>query len=399
MKKNFVNKTDYGLVFTEYFFQCCLQKQFDDPHLIVDIAEYAPSASESMAHEIKNPKSGDHPIGVQRYNLSFLKNGEIKHVVVIAKSKISEQNYLQIITGAFETCGIKTRQPLISYLSQLEFENVNRKEIMIYEMQKDHAAFQQYLPSSYGTYLSEDGRVCVLILQYLKEEYLSLDLFNFEKWDQIAIDGFIDAISQLHAVWYGREKEVAKIPGFENVLDLNKMQQFMPYWLALLAAVEQAKPPFMQASDYDLHHELLIDLTTWRGQIDAMKKTLVHNDCVPKNVGINLTDGEKQIYVYDWELATVHLPQRDVVEFLSYVLPRDFSLELLTHYIERQRIKLAETTGENIHKQEWVLGFKYSIYDYLIQRIMPQIVFEKLEARNIEKVYANARRMMALLPE
>lgn len=101
--------------------------------------------------------------------------------------------------------------------------------------------------------------------------------------------------------------------------------------------------------------------------------------------------------VYDWEIATIHIPQRDIVEFLSYVLPENFDSTLLGNYIERHRIKLSETTKLAIDATQWRHGFQYALYDYLIQRIFPQIPFEKLEARNIAKVYNNARRMMALL--
>ena len=69
MDSTYVKTTEVGLVFTKQFFQFCLRKQLNDPTLMIHEAEYAPSASEKMALARKHPKSGSHPIGVQRYNL------------------------------------------------------------------------------------------------------------------------------------------------------------------------------------------------------------------------------------------------------------------------------------------------------------------------------------------
>ncbi|ASQ47330.1 3-hydroxy-3-methylglutaryl-CoA reductase [Legionella clemsonensis] len=397
MKENFVQTNDSGLFFTKDFFEFCLRKQFNDPGLTVEAVNYVPSASEKMALELKHPKKGDHPIGVQRYNLSLVRQNQKETVSLIIKSKISEQQYLQAITHAFEKCGISTTTPLLDYMSQLEFMNVNRKEVTIYEMQKKYEAFQQFMPTCYGYFLDEKDGACVLILQYLSDDYLSLDPFNVEKWTQPAIESFINAVSQLHAVWYGRTSELSGFSCFKNVLNANKMQEFMPYWQALASAVEHAAIPFLSKTDYDLHQQWIHTILKWRPHIDNMKKTLVQNDCVPKNVGINLSSKFTEVYLYDWEIATIHVPQRDLVEFLAYVLPHSFSKELLNSYIERHRQQLTLHNQYPIDEKEWHFGFLYSAYDYLIQRVLPQLVFEKLEARNIETVYKNTRRMINLL--
>ncbi|KTD07889.1 3-hydroxy-3-methylglutaryl-CoA reductase [Legionella jamestowniensis] len=397
MKENYVQANDSGLFFTHDFFEFCLRKQFNDPGLTVEEVHYVPSAGEKMALELKHPKKGDHPIGVQRYNLSLVRQNQKETVSLIVKSKISERQYLQAITQAFEKCGISTATPLLDYMSQLEFMDVNQKEITIYDMQKEFDAFQKFMPACYGYFLDGSDGACVLILQYLADDYLSLDPFNVEKWTQDAIEPFINAISQLHAVWYGKTGGLREFPCFKNVLDADKMQRFTPYWHALSDAVENATLPFLTGTDYALHRQLINTIPQWRPHLDAMKKTLVQNDCVPKNVGINLNHEPKEIYIYDWEITTVHVPQRDLVEFLAYVLPHAFSKELLYSYIERHREQLALHSQHNIDKKEWHLGFLYSAYDYLIQRVLPQLVFEKLEARNIEKIYKNTRRMMSLL--
>lgn len=397
LKPGYVKTTRYGLEFSELFFQDSLKKYFSDPNIEVLSAKYSPSAADKVAWSAKHPKEGDQPIGVQRYEIHFKKNGKIENQFVIAKSKISDSHYLQVISGAFEKCGIQTVPPVIDYLSQLEFSNLNRKETAVYNMQRSFEAFRHSMPLCYGTYLDEEGDDCVLILQCLDEEWLSLDPNDVSMWNQNAIETLIDSISPMHAVWYKKEKEIAKIKGFENLFNVDKMQQFMPYWIALADAVKATNLPFLTKEDYLFHTHLIETIPEWRSKIDVMDKTLVQNDCVPKNVALCNQNGKKKVLIYDWEIATVHIPQRDIVEFLSYVLPENFDAKLLKSYIERHRIQLNEATKQTINASEWQLGFKYALYDYLIQRVFPQIPFELLEARNIAKVYHNARRMMLLL--
>lgn len=397
MDPKYIEKTPYGLGFSAVFFQDSLRNYFADPNLEVISATYSPSASDKMAWSPKFPKAGEHPIGVQRYELSFKTKGTTKTLFVIAKSKISDARYLQVISGAFEKCGIKPDRPVIDYLSQLEFAHLNLKEVAIYNMQRTYPAFRDNMPWCYGTFVDDKGDICVIIMQYLEDDWLSLNPFDTSKWDQSSVELMIDALAAMHAVWYRRDKEVAKINGFENVLTSEKMQRFMPYWQALVNAASATGLPFLTPADNTFHQHIIDTIPTWRGAIDAMDKTLTQNDCVPKNTALENKNGIKKVYIYDWEIATVHVPQRDPAEFLSYVLPENFDLQLLTHYMERHRTKLEQATNSKIDGQQWKLGFKYAAQDFLLQRVLPQLPFEKLEARNIKKVYQSTRRMIELL--
>lgn len=186
--------------------------------------------------------------------------------------------------------------PILDYLSQLEFSNLNRKEITIYNMQHSFEAFQYAMPLCYGTYLDEKEKACVLILECLDEEWLSLDPFNTSKWDQTAIEALIDAIASMHAVWYRKENAIAEIKGFKNPLNTDQMQRLMPYWNALAKAVTTSNLPFLTKEDYLFHTHLIETMPQWHIKIDAMAKTLVQNDCVPKNIALCNQNGTKKFW-------------------------------------------------------------------------------------------------------
>lgn len=93
--------------------------------------------------------------------------------------------------------------------------------------------------------------------------------------------------------------------------------------------------------------------------VNSAPQTMIHNDCNPRNICIRLpcttssgdTNGTslwmfsqqnipysdpRIMCLYDWELATIDVPQHDVLEFLSFVLqpstPLATWLELMNFY-------------------------------------------------------------------
>ena len=97
--------------------------------------------------------------------------------------------------------------------------------------------------------------------------------------------------------------------------------------------------------------------------VNSAPQTMTHNDCNPRNICLRLPytissgiDGDikgataSQVFnqqiipysdsrimcLYDWELATIDVPQHDVAEFLSFVLqpstPLATWLELMNFY-------------------------------------------------------------------
>lgn len=79
-------------------------------------------------------------------------------------------------------------------------------------------------------------------------------------------------------------------------------------------------------------------------------QTLAHNDCNPRNMCLrkDMDDGssvQHRLCLYDWELATVDTPQRDLVEFLSFVFEPSTSIETWLETINFYRKSLEEYSG------------------------------------------------------
>ena len=78
--------------------------------------------------------------------------------------------------------------------------------------------------------------------------------------------------------------------------------------------------------------------------------TLIHNDCNPRNICLrkSIVQGESKkcrTCLYDWELATIDVPQRDLAEFLAFVLMPSSSHKTTLELIEFYKCKLEHYTG------------------------------------------------------
>ena len=102
--------------------------------------------------------------------------------------------------------------------------------------------------------------------------------------------------------------------------------------------------------------------------MNRAEKTLVHNDCNPRNICVRLSsesvpldesvipfNDPRSLCIYDWEMARVDVPQRDVVEFLAFTLPPDTSVTKRRELINFYRAHLEHYTGKSFPIERYVL--------------------------------------------
>ena len=72
---------------------------------------------------------------------------------------------------------------------------------------------------------------------------------------------------------------------------------------------------------------------------------------------------------YDWELATLGAPQRDLAELLCFVLPPDVPDATVDTWVERHRAAFERATGEPVDPAQWRRGFHAAMNDLLVNRL------------------------------
>ena len=98
--------------------------------------------------------------------------------------------------------------------------------------------------------------------------------------------------------------------------------------------------------------------------LQSLPKTLVHNKLNPRNTCFwPGPDGQPQLVAYDWELATYHVPQYDVVELLAFVLGPD-RYHLRADYFEYYRQKLHAHTGRFADQAAFAEGTRLATLEF-----------------------------------
>ena len=142
-----------------------------------------------------------------------------------------------------------------------------------------------------------------------------------------------------------------------------------PLWRALAV---HAAPMFTEWAGPSIAatHQALIDrIAEWRPALDAAPHTLIHNDFNPRNVCLRGAAGAWRLCAYDWELAAIGTPMRDLAEFLCFVSPPDIGRESIDALIDRHADRFGMTAGVRADRAEWHAAFGAALAELLIDRL------------------------------
>ena len=142
-----------------------------------------------------------------------------------------------------------------------------------------------------------------------------------------------------------------------------------PLWLTL---ADHAAPLFSAWAGEAVagtHQMLVATIDEWWTGIDRSPRTLIHNDCNPRNVALRHDAGGYRLCAYDWELATLGPPQRDAIELLTFVLPSDVAPADFFRHVEQHRLAFFQAGGVAVPPDVWRAGLRASLAELLINRL------------------------------
>jgi hydroxymethylglutaryl-CoA reductase (NADPH) len=216
-----------------------------------------------------------------------------------------------------------------------------------------HAIGFKFIPQYYGQFIDQKREIYFFLSQLL--DYPMLRIVNSEnnpeKWTEQDVLRVITAGVELHK--------------FADPLEIPSIRSFEPW-----RAKDLYKKLMTILINERANKELTGQLRVLRDWLDAseenataikLARTVIHNDFNPRNIAI---DQEGNPVVYDWELAVIDLPHRDIVEFLSFVLLPDVSKSTLLKYL-----RFHHSFYQAIAWDEWVEGYRHSLRVYITTRV------------------------------
>jgi aminoglycoside phosphotransferase (APT) family kinase protein len=264
----------------------------------------------------------------------------------------------------------------------------------------------RYLPRVLGTVADESSGTWLAVLEDVRGAALVDSVDRPEDWGHAEIAAASDGLAALQAVWLGRDDELQGKPWIGHVPTARGVEDMTELWTAL---ADHAGPHFSAWADPDIaqiHQRLVSGVGDWWRQLEEGPRTLIHNDFNPRNVCLRSTfrgwsgaEGERlRLCAYDWELATLGAPQRDLAEFLCFVLT-DATTADAGHWIDHHRVALERASGMAIDAERWTRGFKSALYDVLINRLAMYAMVHRVRRQSfLPRVVRTWRRLYQQFP-
>lgn len=262
----------------------------------------------------------------------------------------------------------------------LEYKNCHLKELELYTAL--HQIGFRHMPYYYGKFVDPNREIYFFISQFL--DYRSLRIVNSEnnpeKWSDEEIYRTINAITLAH-----KNVQISSVPSVKHFEPwrseglYKKLLSILIDERADLTIIDQLK----KLRDHVDHFEN-------DARAININRVVIHNDFNPRNVAIS-NDGTP--IIYDWELAVIDLPHRDIIELLSFVLPENVDSQSLLRYLNFHHANYA-----SVPWNEWLRAYQHSLRVYIATRVSLYEVsgiLIKYEFSN--RVLKTALRMLDLL--
>jgi hydroxymethylglutaryl-CoA reductase (NADPH) len=268
----------------------------------------------------------------------------------------------------------------------LEYKSSHTKEINIYDY-LDHEKLN-CTPLFLGSTSIPEREVFMLFMSFLHKR--DQRLFNTENspelWTTDDIRKTIGVIHQVH-------KRYLETGGLHNGVEIPEFnpKKSLALYKKLVAIVLSDQQNTSLGNYAKMLPEVLDSIST-NNYRSSIKKTLVHNDFNSRNIAISHSG---EVNIYDWELAVINYPARDVVELLSFVLSPGFDKNTLLGHI-----KYHYTLWDQYSWADWLKTTVVALEEFICTRVLfymsAQIVVDFGFA---DRVFITSMEMLKTLKE
>ena len=333
---------------------------------VVDRAQLVERLSDhSIISELTAWRSGA-PTGLFRYRLAG--GGRTRDVVV--KIKPIDRDAIAVGEALAQICDERVASAYARFSDRLGLAGAHEREIGVYG-QRD-PRFLAHAPGVLGVDANRERGVWTLVLEHIGNARLQNTASQPHLWTPADIDCAIEGLASLQAIWFGRDPELLALPWIGYVIEAAEMARMSDLWVAL---ADHAEPLFAAwtassgASLRSIQRRLIWNIERWSPALADQPRTLIHNDFNPRNICLRHDGRRWRLLAYDWELATVGAPQRDLAELLCFLLAPAATDADIEFWIERHRARLEQATGRPIDPRDWQEGFRAALYDLMIARL------------------------------
>ena len=355
------------LEITSGYLERLLQQKNNDFGLKVFSHTAARVGTNSIINELSSARSGQE-VGIWRHSVSYRCTdvSNTNHVDLLVKVKASDDIAGRIAEaiGGMQSDKLATVAHLLPRI--LGIARANEREIALY--QSNDERLTRHMPSIYAAHGDPALDVWYLVMEYLTNTEMLDSIDTGSDWEPIHIMSALSGLADIHSVWYRRVEELRQQTWIAPEIAAKDVRTMTPLWHALAEFASESFSSAWGVSSLPIQQRMIDSIPSWWKNLSELPRTLIHNDFNPRNLAFRRVDRELQLCAYDWELATIGVPQHDLAELLCFVLPDNAEKQDAEYYIDQYRVALQRTQCCTISSIEWQTGFRLSLRNLIINR-------------------------------
>ncbi len=297
----------------------------------------------------------------------MLTDSACRKVPAMLKLKPRDQDIFTMMKFLAEKCSSELLQAISDFSHLTEFSNTHQREVAVMNQQDSHLT--RYMPQVYGVIRNDITQTYALIEEQLSGLVLMDSTDNISLWQPNHIETAIDGLAEIHAVWLGQEAALLQRFPEITVQDKDNTLAQRPLMHAFAAFMAENCSRYFTPAEHDSFLSWIDGAESWCRETTQMPQTLVHNDFNPRNIAFRQCDEGLRLCVWDWELATLNLPQRDLVELLIFTSQDDINQDTVAHYLEQHRRKLEMHSRIALAPDMWQRGYVIALHDFWLRRM------------------------------
>ena len=317
------------------------------------------------------------------------------HRDVLVRVKPLDQEVLLMTQLVAAMCSSRLGELQRRFASQLGITGCHLRELGVY--QQTDPRFVRNAPAVYQVVRDDSRELFVLVLELLRDVELKDSADDLRGWTLGHVEAAVRGIAEVHSIWYGREEALRKEPWLGGVTDAGARVSMGELWSEALDHAAGEFPEWYPLPERRLHQRMLRSLPDWTRELERMPRTLIHGDFNPRNLAFRREPAGLRLCAWDWELAELQVPQRDLAELLAFVLSPDVAPSTVYALVELHRCELSRFAGTDVDPIAWRRGYQLALYDFLTSRLaLYQLVHGFRPCAFLQRVLSTARSLIHL---
>ena len=346
-------------------------------------------ANDGILNDLPQTNRKSKVLGLHRYHLQLQQGDQTGETTVMLKLKGADDELIATGTKLAMLAGDNRLAGLFAAQSDIfNIEDSHVRELMIFRDMPP--ALRPLLPECFGVRIDGKRKIYALLMQDLSACDLLDSVNRPDSWQRADIELVLAAMAGLHAAFLGQQiPKNWRVRSFDPAMNVRSVEL-----LRELNQVNRENHEWFNRSGLpDEISAFLAGIGAYSSIMRASLMTLTHNDFNPRNLCIDRTSGLK---LYDWELALVQNPQRDVIEFLAYVFPADGKAEDFFHFTEYYRRALQTASDRELPRAEFEAILRLNAVWFACLRLNLYLMGHSLlRFPYLERICANLARFVS----